>query len=146
MDFSLIPLASASNVKPILDASVSYTTTDMLRLAISLIVLVAVVCAGFFIIYGALMLVLSGGKDDKVSSAVGIIRYAVVGLVVMVLAIFLAPHILALLGLGTPDYLSPKSITDTVSMLFERLFGSSSGAFSSTSTSSSSAIDFTDLK
>ena len=65
----------------------------MLRIAISLIVLVAMVCAVFFIVYGGLMLVLSGGNDDKVSSALGSIRYAVIGLVVIVVAIFVTPHI-----------------------------------------------------
>ena len=67
MDFSFIPAVSAATT-PILDASVNYTTSDMLRIAISLIVLVAMVCAVFFIVYGGLMLVLSGGDDKKVSS------------------------------------------------------------------------------
>lgn len=139
MDFSFVPTAMAATT-PILDASASYSTSDMLRIAISLIVLVAMVCAVFFIVYGGLMLVLSGGNDDKVSSALGSIRYAVIGLVVIVLAIFIAPHVAALLGLGSYDYLSPKSITDTVQTLSERIFGSTSGAFTSTPSTSSDVI------
>ena len=141
MDFSFIPAVSAATT-PILDASVNYTTSDMLRIAISLIVLVAMVCAVFFIVYGGLMLVLSGGNDDKVSSALGSIRYAVIGLVVIVVAIFVTPHISRMLGLGSQDYLSPQSITYTIQTLSERIFGSTSGAFTP---SSSSAIDFDDF-
>lgn len=77
MDFSFIPVASAAT-SAIIDPTIDYSTSDILRIAISLIVLVAIVCAIFFIVYGGLMLVLSGGKDDKVSSALGSIRYAVI--------------------------------------------------------------------
>ena len=141
MDFSFTPAVSAATT-PILDASVNYTTSDMLRIAISLIVLVAMVCAVFFIVYGGLMLVLSGGNDDKVSSALGSIRYAVIGLVVIVVAIFVTPHISRMLGLGSQDYLSPQSITYTIQTLAERIFGSTSGVFTPSSTS---AIDFDDF-
>ena len=141
MDFSFTPAVSAATT-PILDASVNYTTSDMLRIAISLIVLVAMVCAVFFIVYGGLMLVLSGGNDDKVSSALGSIRYAVIGLVVIVVAIFVTPHISRMLGLGSQDYLSPQSITYTIQTLSERIFGSTSGVFTPSSTS---AIDFDDF-
>ncbi len=144
MEFSFVPVAFAA-ATPILDPNAAYTTSDMLRIAISLIVLVAMVCAGFFIIYGGLMLVLSGGDDKKVSTALGSIRYAVIGLVVIVLAIFLTPHISSMLGIGSYDYLSPKSITETVQALSERIFGETTGVFQSSSTSSSTVIDFTDI-
>ena len=88
------------------------------------------------------MLVLSGGNDDKVSSALGSIRYAVIGLVVIVVAIFVTPHISRMLGLGSQDYLSPQSITYTIQTLSERIFGSTSGAFTPSSTST---IDFDDF-
>lgn len=143
MDFTFIPTASAATA-PILDAAATYSTSDMIRIAISLIVLVAMVCAVFFIIYGGLMLILSGGDDKKVSSALGSIRYAVIGLVVIVLAIFITPHVSALLGLGTYDYLSPKSITDTVQQLSNRIFGSTTSAFSSANSSVTSDPIMTD--
>lgn len=144
MDFTFVPVASAATTS-ILDASMKYQTSDMLRIAISLIVIVAMVCAIFFIVYGGLMLVLSGGDDKKVSSALGSIRYAVIGLVVIVLAIFLAPHIMRLLGLGSMDYLSPDSITDTITALTQRIFGDSTGAFRSGSSTTSTEIDFTEF-
>lgn len=143
MEFSFIPVAAAAT--PILDPAVNYQTSDMLRIAISLIVLVAMVCAVFFVVYGGLMLVLSGGDDKKVSSALGSIRYAVIGVVVIVLAIFLTPVVTKMLGFGTTqDYLSPQSITDTIEVMSKRIFGEASSSFSSSS-STSSNIDFTDL-
>lgn len=144
MEFSFIPTAFAASA-PILDPSATYKTADMIRIAISLIVLVAIVCAFFFIIYGGLMLVLSGGDDKKVSSALGSIRYAVIGLVVIVLAIFITPHITSMLGIGSHEYLSPQTIIDTVQALTEKIFGEASGVLQSSGSSSSSTIDFTDL-
>ena len=108
MDFSFLPVAAAAT--PLLDASVSYTTSDMVRITIAMIVMVAILCAIVFIIWGGLMLILSGGDNAKVSSAIGSIRYSVIGIVVIVIAIFLIPRVAELLGFGNFEYLSPKSI------------------------------------
>lgn len=69
------------------------------------------------------MLILSGGKDEKVKPAINSIRYAVIGIIVIVIAIFVAPKVSEMLGLGQHDYLSPKSIFDTIKMLMSRIFG-----------------------
>jgi hypothetical protein len=61
ISFALIPVAladSASN--SVLDANVSYTASDIIRVGVSLVVLVAGLCAILFIIWGGLMLILSG--------------------------------------------------------------------------------------
>lgn len=39
------------------------------------------------------MLILSGGKDEKVKPAINSIRYAAVGLIVIILSIFVAPKV-----------------------------------------------------
>ena len=44
------------------------------------------------------MLILSGGKDEKVKPAINSIRYAVIGIIVIVIAIFVAPKVSELLG------------------------------------------------
>lgn len=90
------------------------------------------------------MLILSGGDDSKVKSAIGSIRYAVIGIIVIVIAIFVAPKITELLGLWSYDYLSPKSIFDTISTLMQRIFGPTSGAYIQNSTPAST-VDFTDM-
>lgn len=44
------------------------------------------------------MLILSGGKDDKVKPAINSIRYAVIGIIVIIIAIFVAPKMISFLG------------------------------------------------
>lgn len=91
-------------------------------MGISLVVLVGGICSILFIIWGGLMLILSGGKDEKVAPAINSIRYAVIGIIVIVIAIFVAPEVSELLGLGQHDYLSPQSIFQTIKTLANRIF------------------------
>lgn len=89
------------------------------------------------------MLILSGGKDEKVKPAINSIRYAVIGIIVIVVAIFVAPKVSEMLWLGEHDYLSPKSVFDTIKMLMNRIFGTSSS--SSYDSSSTDLTDFSDF-
>ena len=72
MDFSFIQSASAAGA--IIDPSGSYTPADIIRVGVSLVVLVAGLCPILFIVWGGLMLILSGGKDEKVKPAINSIR------------------------------------------------------------------------
>jgi hypothetical protein len=141
MDISFISTASAAS--PIIDTSVSYWASDILRVAISLIVLVAGLCAILFIVWWGLMLILSGWKDEKVKPAINSIRYAVIWIIVIVIAIFVAPKISEMLWLGQHDYLSPKSIFDTIKVLMSRIFGSSDSWI--TGWSDTIPTDFSDI-
>lgn len=105
-------------------------------------VLVAGLCAILFIIWGGLMLILSGGKDEKVKPAINSIRYAVIGIIVIVIAIFVAPKVSEMLGLGAHDYLSPKSIFDTIKVLMGRIFGGGSSSSLDTGTTLDNFSDF----
>lgn len=69
------------------------------------------------------MLILSGGKDEKVKPAINSIRYAVVGLIVIILSIFVAPKVGDLLGLNVSQYVSPKVIFTTIQDLSGKFFG-----------------------
>lgn len=72
------------------------------------------------------MLILSGWDTGKVNSAIWSIRYSVIGIVVIVIALFLIPKVAELLGFWNFDYISPKNILDTVQILLWRIFGSES--------------------
>lgn len=69
------------------------------------------------------MLILSGGKDEKVKPAINSIRYAVVGLIVIILSIFVAPKVGDLLGLNVSTYVSPKVVFATIQDLSSKFFG-----------------------
>ena len=110
---------------------------EFILLAISLFVLAAWVLSILFILWWGLLLILSGGKDDKIKPAINTIRYAIIGVIVTVLTIFIFPILGRLLGLDVEKYAQPKRIFEKIEEIGNSVFGASS-------TSSSSSGDFTD--
>ncbi len=143
MDISFIPSVQAAWA--VLDSSSSYTASDIIRTWISLVVLVAGLAAILFIIWGGLMLILSGWKDEKVKPAINSIRYAVIGIVVIVISIFVAPKAAEMLGLGNHDYLSPNSIFETIKVLTNRIFGGGDTIYSEWSGNDTVPVNFNDI-
>ena len=145
MDISFAPsLVQEAYATSLVATSDAYGAQDIIRVGVSLVVLVAGLCAVLFIIWGGVMLILSGGKDEKVKPAINSIRYAVIGIIVIVIAIFIAPKVGELLGLEVNSYLSPEKIFSTIKDLANKIFGGSDVSSFSPS-SNSTELDFTDL-
>ncbi len=117
----------------------------MITTGVAIVVLVAVLCAILFIVWGGVMLILSGGKDEKVKPAINSIRYSVIGLIVIVIALFVTPKIVEFMGLdGIQEYLAPNRIFASMKNIATNIFGI--GAPSDfTSTPTGIDADFTDL-
>jgi len=101
---------------------------DFILLAISLFVLFAGVFSIVFILWWGLLLILSGGKDDKIKPAINTIRYAVIWIVVTVLTIFLFPVLGGLLGLNVEQYARPERIFEKIESIWWKIFGQSGGS------------------
>ncbi|MDD2515822.1 MAG: hypothetical protein PHF26_01255 [Candidatus Gracilibacteria bacterium] len=123
----IIPCVSAAASSAILDPNEAYEISDLIRMIIALIILFSGILSVFFIIWGGVMIILSGGKDDKVKPAINSIRYAIVGLVLIVVAVFFAPRIGDLLGLSISNYISADTIFTEIRSLGEKIFGGGSG-------------------
>lgn len=95
---------------------------DFILLGISLFVLAAWIFSIVFILWWGLLLILSGGKDDKIKPAINTIRYAIVGIVITVLTIFLFPILWRLLGLDVEKYAEPKRIFEKIEELWDTIF------------------------
>jgi hypothetical protein len=106
-----------------IDPNQVYQIDDIIRVGIALVVLISGFLSVIFILWGGIMLILSGGKDEKVKPAINSIRYAVVGLIIIILSIFVAPKIGDLLGLNISSYVSPKVIFSTIQDLSGKIFG-----------------------
>lgn len=102
----------------------SYNLDDIVKVAIALVVLVSGLLSVAFILWGGVKLILSGGKEEKVKPAVNSIRYSVIGIIVIIISLFLAPKIGDLLGLNVSKYVDPKEIFITIQNLSTKFFGS----------------------
>lgn len=143
MDFSFIQSASAAGA--VIDPSWSYSAADIIRVGVSLVVLVAWLCSILFIVWGGLMLILSGWKDEKVKPAINSIRYAVIWIIVIVIAIFVAPKVSEMLGLGTHQYLSPQNIFNTIKVLMKQIFWGANDTYYDSSSTDPVSTGFSDL-
>lgn len=63
-------------------------------------------------------MILSGGKEDKMKTAVNMMRYAVIGLCLIILLLFLVPKIGDIIGVPLSEYISPRSIYETIQRIF----------------------------
>ncbi len=70
------------------------------------------------------MLILSGGKDEKVKPAVNSIRFAVIGVIVIIVSLFVIPKIGDIMGMSVSKYVDPKEIFSTIQSLSTKFFGS----------------------
>ena len=121
---------------------------EFVLLTISLFVLTAGLLSILFILWWGLLLILSGGKDDKIKPAINTIRFAVIWVVVTVLTIFLFPIFGRLLGLDVEKYAKPQRIFEKIEEIWDTIFGNSPSTTYKTATPESLddfPADFSDL-
>lgn len=99
---------------------------DFVLLWISLFVIFSSLFSVIFILWWGLLLILSWGKDDKIKPAINTIRYAVIGIVVTVLTIFLFPIFGRLLGIDVEQYAEPSRIFQKIEEIWDKVFGAAS--------------------
>lgn len=108
---------------------------DFILLAISLFVLFAGVFSIVFILWWGLLLILSGGKDEKIKPAINTIRYAVIGIIVTVLTIFIFPLLGNMLGLNVEQYAKPERIFEKIEQIGNKIFWNTGGSIIAPSSS-----------
>jgi hypothetical protein len=118
---------------------------DFILTIISLFVLIAGVLSILFILWWGLLLILSGGKDDKIKPAINTIRYAVIWIIVTVVSIFVFPILGGLLGIDVKQYANPTAIIEKVREIGQSIFNESDKTYWTSSNNIDAEVDFTDL-
>ena len=103
----------------------SYSLNDVLSIAVGLVVLFSAVIAVLYCIWGGLLLIMSGGNEEKIKPAVNHIRHAVIGLVAIMVMIFIIPKVLNYFQLPFASDLEANHIFQTLGQLSDRVFGGS---------------------
>lgn len=106
---------------PTIDLSVSdsgYSVLELVNKGIAFTILLAGFLSIVFMLWGGLRFIVSGGKEDKVKSAMHSIRYALVGLVITILSITVINLIGRVFNLQLVNYLSFDGIISTINGLF----------------------------
>lgn len=92
----------------------------------------AIIVAGFlsvvFIFIGGISFILSGGQEEKIKQAVSTIRYAIIGLIVTVLAVIIVNAIGKIIGISTTDYISFQEIVRLIQDISKSVRGGGGGS------------------
>lgn len=110
-----IPLALASTDSPtIVEAAQNYDVIEIINRGIAYAIILAGLLSVIFIFFGGISFILSGGRDDKIKQAVSTIRYAIIGLVITILAVVIVGVVGKALGLDIIKYINFSDVIDTV--------------------------------
>ncbi len=136
----------AQNVNPIFEPQMD--PGDFILTIISLFVLVAGILSILFILWWGLLLILSGWKDDKIKPAINTIRYAIIWVIITVVAIFVFPILGWLLWIDVEKYAKPSRIFAKIEEIWNNIFNNwSSNSYQNPSNNSLDNFpdDFSDL-
>lgn len=96
-----------------------YSFIELANLFVAYAILIAGFLSLVFMLWGGISFILSGGKDEKVKSAIATIRYSLIGLIITILSITVINIVGAIFGFELVNYLSFSYILDTVNTIFQ---------------------------
>lgn len=89
----------------------------------------AIIVAGFlsvvFIFIGGISFILSGGQEEKIKQAVSTIRYAIIGLIVTIIAVIAVNALGKIIGVSTTEYISFSQIVKIIQDISSSVNGGS---------------------
>lgn len=110
----------------IIEAAQQYDTMEVINKLIAFAIIIAGALCVAFIFFGGLSFILSGGDEGKIKQAVSTIRYAIIGLIITILAVFIVSAVGRALGLNVVKYINFADIVDTIKSISGDTEGSTS--------------------
>lgn len=110
----LADLAIAVTEGSVLDVAQSYDALEIINRAIAYAIIIAGFLSVIFIFFGGISFILSGGQEDKIKQAVSTIRYAIIGLIVTLLAVVIVGFVGKAMGLNIIQYINLGEIFDLI--------------------------------
>ncbi|MCD6109996.1 hypothetical protein J7J83_04530 [bacterium] len=101
----------------IVDAAQRYDIIEIINKGLAYAIIIAGLLSVVFIFIGGISFILSGGQEEKIKQAVSTIRYAIIGLIVTVLAVVIVATVGKALGLDIIRYINFSDIIQTVTTI-----------------------------
>ncbi len=103
--------------KTIVDAATNYEVIEIINRGLAYAIIIAGLLSVIFIFIGGISFILSGGQEDKIKSAVSTIRYAIIGLIITILATVIVGTVGRMMGLDIIRYINFGDIIDTITSI-----------------------------
>ena len=97
--------------------------TELINKGIAYAIIVAGFLSVVFIFIGGISFILSGGQEEKIKQAVSTIRYAIIGLIVTILAVIIVNAVGKVIGISTTDYISFSEIVRLIQEISKSVRG-----------------------
>ncbi len=104
----------SSSSNSIIEAAQNYEILDIINRGLAYAIIIAGFLSVVFIFVGGISFILSGGQEEKIKSAVSTIRYAIVGLVITILATVIIGTIGKAMGLDIIQYINFGEVIETI--------------------------------
>ncbi len=104
----------AVGTKSFVEAAQNYEILEILNRGLAYAIIIAGLLSVIFIFIGGISFILSGGAEDKIKGAVSTIRYAIIGLIVTILATVIVGTVGKAMGLDIIRYLNFGDIINTI--------------------------------
>jgi len=108
----------------LLDTAESLDAVEIINRGIAYAIIAAGVLSVVFIFVGGISFILSGGQEDKIKQAVSTIRYAIIGLVITILAVIIVNAVGQVIGLNPVQYINFDEIVKIIQNISNDLSGS----------------------
>jgi len=102
------------NSKSIVEIASNYDVVTLINKGIAYAIIVAGLLSVVFIFIGGISFILSGGQEDKIKGAVNTIRYAIVGLIITILAVVIVGIVGKAMGLDIIRYINFTEIIQSI--------------------------------
>ncbi len=106
-----------------IDASQGVELIDFINKGIAYAIIIAGILSVIFIFIGGISFILSGGQEDKIKTAVGTIRYAIIGLIITILSVIIVNTVGRIIGLNTIEYINFSEIIELISEISDDIRG-----------------------
>ena len=101
----------------IIDAAQNYDILEIINIALAYAIIVAGFLCVVFIFVGGISFILSGGQEAKIKSAVSTVRYAIIGLVITIVATVIVGTVGKAMGLDIIRYMNFGDIIETITSI-----------------------------
>ncbi len=108
---------SGGGSKSIVEAASNYEILEIINRGLAYAIIIAGFLSVVFIFVGGISFILSGGQEEKIKSAVSTIRYAIIGLIITILAIVIVGTVGKAMGLDIIRYINFSDIIDTITSI-----------------------------
>lgn len=102
------------NSPSIVEAAQNYNILEIINRGFAYAIIIAGLLSIIFIFFGGFSFILSGGAEDKIKSAVSTIRYAIIGLIVTILAVVIVGTVGKAMGLDIIKYIDFGQVIETI--------------------------------